>query len=981
MASLAELNNWEEAFIKYSVPELRTLNGQLTELAYSKKTELRDLVGNRYRDMLKTADIIISMNDVVTKEDNALSDLTTNSKYTSWDSHESNFSTFHTTLFPGIFSSGKKVLFKQHKVDIRQAYLQGLAVSHLLKSIIPFIRRHLNDKKLYDYGSVQPHNFLIISRSLRLARLLLSHGQNYFDTTNQGHKLLAKYTSEVDTLSKQFEDIITSLLLNGEANDLLPSSSYNSLFLAYAHFNGSTPMNVLEKLLDSRLKFIKEQLDLVVEYLESHKDDKEKEEAFFDNSFLPSILSLVSTTFRIANKAFSKNHVAQYIQKQADAYSLLDTPGITDDFELKVSKYRKWLPLQIQEERAFPEDCIATSSFGNTTRLSTKTLQHLKSQLQSFSNSIVDLFDEKFPQIISLIPNLYSLVTVYRQILEVARDNSSVRNLTKRASKGEEKANKSLYKDVFIPSWTKKLNLVVESSIKTLLSQENALRAIHKKIVESDDKIENTAAQDNIFSVEFSKNLSSSKGYNYASSLFEALDDFCVGSVGYIKPVSHEYKAWLNLISEIRNNLVQFGNLKELLAMRYDLGGDDLSDDVVSELFSILEEDAEEGMDDVFGDEWRNLEKQNISRIYNESNDYLNATLKVVHDEMITEINDLFETKNKDSIEGAVLLIRAILLFERYFSRIAAATDSSSSQAIKPTTSHEISAHDLLIKIYSNLAGLLADSIEEINPKYYKHADIGLWSSYNANSSSPEDEEKKEIKNDENLLIWPDVPSLAILNYLHILVRNLLEILGSDNVVWEPEAGISIVREKVGKYILNQLEEHVYNTVSEFYQGKIEKAAESEDIKEDIAISEDNKEEDKKEDTTLSEDQKEDDEQETETAQVEEKDEDKSDESKDITDNASSSESDQNESSKQQQDNSLHLLQTSRKHAFLQIFADYIYISELLGLSSPTSNGNNKLTKSLENEHLLDEEIKDQIITNIKQQIIKTRVLYLPFSV
>ncbi|KAG7905834.1 hypothetical protein KL905_001715 [Ogataea polymorpha] len=64
-----------ELFEEYSIQQLQQLNLQLAADVHNKRLELRTLVGNNYRDLLKVADDIIHMNELSDQQTSCLSDL------------------------------------------------------------------------------------------------------------------------------------------------------------------------------------------------------------------------------------------------------------------------------------------------------------------------------------------------------------------------------------------------------------------------------------------------------------------------------------------------------------------------------------------------------------------------------------------------------------------------------------------------------------------------------------------------------------------------------------------------------------------------------------------------------------------------------------------------------------------------------------------------------------------------------------------
>lgn len=939
MSVLADLTSWDDAFNRFTVPEIRQLNADLRTLALSKKTELRDLVGNRYKDMLKTADIIISMNDLVAREDEALSDLITNKNYTSWESHERWFTSFNNSIVPLDTTSSQTQI-----TTSRLAHLQAESIAKLTSATIFFIKRHLNQQDIYGAAAIddddQPHNFLLIARSLWLAELLLLTGGNTTNlssnpiggapVTNNNPAISSALRIELDQLKASFNAILTSLLLNGEASDFLPSSSYNSLFLSYAHFHHLTPNAVLETILSSRLSFISKQLDSALK-------------SSTNASLLPDVLNLISTTFSISQKAFAKNSISHLIQKQTDVYSLLDIPELSEDIELKLPKYKAWLPEVIKSERAFPKECV--EGLAATTRSVVKTTQYLKSQLQQFSNGAIEIFVKHLPKLIDQIDDLESLALLYRQVLEVTRDNASIRTL---ASRGHEDSTKNInfYQGIFVPLWTVKFNSVIESSITELLSQENALRTIHSQILRSQSLTlpSTLSTTDHLFSHEFTLQISRNRGYNYATTLFEALDDFSIGSIGDIKSVSHEYKQWLNKISDVKGQIETFGRLKGYLTLSYGL---DSTDDTM-ELFSLAEEDDDDnGLDD-FGDAWRNREKANIMDIYEKSSSHIGTTLVSVHDDMIAEVGKLFQ-KNGDSVQGALLLIRAILLFEHYYDSMPYTLLPSSSFS---TREHQ-PVQELSAKLFSHLASTLAGGVADLDLQPYKSADTGLWA----------DAETR----------FPDVASLATLKYLSQLIDSLTTQIGNDTLIWNNKDGVEILRREIGTKILGKLEA-VHKGVEDGYAEEVSAEAAEAEKKAAEKSEEAPKEEEKPTDQEETKPSDESADEEAEPAP-----EAKSEEESADTAPVKEEQQDKNESTSDAEEDDTPAQPvivdpaTAHRQAVLQLVADTLYISELFGLNK---------TASASPAFVQDEtEYIDKIRQGIKDQVTKTRVLYLPLSV
>lgn len=1004
MDILNNIEEWKELFEKYPVSEIRSLNVQLSELADSKQQELRHLVGNRYKEMLKTADIIISMNDLVAQEDAALSELVTKEFHTLWYKHEKSYMDFYNSIIPSdachntpftpkdSFTNAIPAIMSPSGFANREQYLQNQSILQLTEATISFIKRCMNHQNLYILDDSQPHNFLRVARGLRLAELLLNepnmlkHDIAVFGSVVSERNKNAQLRLKLKELKQSFEKILNKLFLNGEANDILPFSSYITLFLAYSHFKHLNPNQVLEKLLESRLAFIDQKFD---EFLSDSEADNSKLITFF-----PETLCLLSSTYSLAYKSFSKNSIPITISKQHSVYSLLDTPELHEDIQLNLAKYKKWLPESIKNERAFPEAC--KENIISTSRSSTKTTQYLTTQIEAFSNKVIKVLSKKVPQLISSIDSLESLVTLYKKVLEVSRDNSSIRKLGGKIEIEQGNKHVSFYHEIFVNTWTAEFKKLIESRICDLLNQENALRILHSDILSSKKNQLSPEASlsemyDSIFSADFASLISLTRGYQNATNLFTVLDDFSTGSVGSISSVAHEYKVWLDRISSIKIHVADFGKLKSLLSLTYSIS------DGSNNNSAGIDDDE----DDNFADEWRASEKSNIDKIHQLFNDQIQKTLQDVHDDMLREVDDLFEKNKKvgikpdDQIRGTVLLIRSILLFEWYFDSMrgssgsdlgienASATTSafptsSSLESTKTNGKKEAKQAEIIVeKIFNYLAELVASQMPRINPLFYRHSDTELWTSAaqqtNLLESGKPNASKSEAENgisSNQTNVWPDVPSLAILKYLTDLVNNLLQYLGHDNLLWAHESGLLTLQQQIGSTIFGYLEEN-YQTVISNYQNEA-KTLENDCSKGDKGS----------EDTAAekSEEPAKDDEAQTE---------------------GYGKESDEQKEAEQQKETKLETdtitgstFSSQTTNSILQLYADFYYVSQLLNTPAPKSYSLSSLDSNLgisdgknENEAQLNAHVQKVLKENgeniknaIKAVVGKTRVVYLPLA-
>lgn len=778
MTELHGINKWQDAFFKYSVPEISHLNVQLREHVSTKKLELRDLVGNRYRDMLKTSDIILDMNETVAKEDEALSDLCTAGKYSSWATQASNVAKFTDP----------------HSRNLSRDPLPKQAVEHLLNSVISFTKRHIRAYRSDSYSEIKYHqDHVLIARGIWLARQLLAQAK-----PDMGKRKFQLLKSDLDHLDIKFQATISYLLLQGEGSDSIEFSSYNNLFLAYAISHQCSPLKALENTLAARLKHISHQLDKSL--------DSKSDEAF------PHILRLISSTFSIAKSGYKNNALNRIIYQQTEFYSLLDTPEFASNTELNIERFNKWLPDSISKLRAFPKPCY--EGIPNAGKPSAKTSALLASNLSLFGNNIAELMAEKLPALFESIQDLHTLVELYRKVLVLVQDTSSLRNL---ALSGNDDDESTFYRSTFLPLWVSRFNAIVEIKTSQLLATEKSLSSIHTKILSKTiGKSNSLSGTDYIFSSDFMSDYTSAKGSDYATILIDALSDFSTGSIGDIKEISYEFKAWLESVSSVQSHVEEFKQMKNILSARFSVSADtkgsgDEFDD---------EEDDEES-----SDFWRRTEKQAITTNHNLFAEHTTKSLTSVHGKMLKRIENLFE-KNGNNIRGVVLLLRAVLLLESYFQSLAPISKDESQRFV--------------MTAYSSLGDCVTESLDSIDTQLYLSdcSSRDLWLEAGT---------------------CPSGPSLYIFDYLSKLLKNLVADVGHDELLWCNDEGLNSLREKIGKCLLEKLNEAALIIETQELAKKAEQKALLEaqgTPAKDAAKTEDKKEVDKDEtEVTMDEDE------------------------------------------------------------------------------------------------------------------------------
>lgn len=203
MSLLESLDNWQDAFLKYTVPEISHLNVQLHHNVSAKSQEVRALIGGKNKDILKTSDLIEELNVIVKKQDEALSKLC----LANWQGDGSGIMKFE-----------------------RDYLLKGISVEEkFVKKVIAITKRH-------------PEDYITVARGI-----WLSHQFN-----------IPKLDKVVANLEIKFKQTLTTLLLHGEKYDELSLEVYNELFLAYGIIYQLTPIEVLKQLLKSRLAYVTE---------------------------------------------------------------------------------------------------------------------------------------------------------------------------------------------------------------------------------------------------------------------------------------------------------------------------------------------------------------------------------------------------------------------------------------------------------------------------------------------------------------------------------------------------------------------------------------------------------------------------------------------------------------------------------------------------------------------------------------------------
>lgn len=704
--ALSDIEKWQDAFVNYSVPEIFQLNAQLRTHVTAKKQELRDLVGNRYRDMLKTADIIMEMNDVVGKEDEALSELCTSHRYSAWATHGQNVKMFRKS---------------SERVD---------AVEGLLVRIVSFVKRHVRAIR-------KSQNYILVARSIWLARVLLD--QLNGSTTSLNIRNLQQLKADVDHVESVFSKTIEDLLLKGEETESI--IIYNNLFLAYCILNKVSAEDALQSMLAARLEFISSQFD----------QSKTPEVIF------PQILQHISSAYRIVKAGYKKNALTRLIYQQSEVFSLLDAPDFANQAELMIEKFKLHLPSDVQSLRAFP--AASFNSIINSGRGSSKTSLSLANSLKSFGQSITTVLTNNLPSMLNEIRDLHTLVELYREVLVLVQDTTSLRKLSRDGENYED--DETFYRSVFWPLWTKRFNEIVETEIYKLLNTEENLSFIHNNLLQEKSTGFAPASSDYIFGKDFLSDFSDAKGVDYANILIDSLSSFANGSVGDIKPISDEYKTWVKNVSTIQSYVEEVSKMKALLSGKYPLSSDDV--DAGNKRTATTESVEEDDDDDYESLEfWRRTEKKLISTNHSVFSQHITKSLTNVHSELLDKITALSKTNTDNKERAFVFLIRAVLLLDAHFRKLG-------------TAQNDVASESFLVSVYERLGDSISKDLDPIDTDLYKS-----------------NEEERG-------------PSLYISHYLTKLVKHLTNVLGDDELLWNNAKLSGLLRERVGHGIIEQL--------------------------------------------------------------------------------------------------------------------------------------------------------------------------------
>lgn len=794
----SEFKTWEDVFVKHGIPEIRGLQTDLQHQADNKRQELRSLIGERYRDLLETADRIDRMNEVSIKQENVLMDMCGRGKYKVWDAGIENMSRYHDP---------------KHS----RPKLEKSAVSTLFSSTINLLRKQLNEPK---------GKYICISRAFNLAKLLSEH--------------INGPVVGLDRLESRFNQVLRNELLETSMDFTHgQSTSPVELFMAYLIFTQKSPDQVLEQFFEFRKGHISSIL------------------ARDNVSSLVEALRLVSTTLYITEQSFGKNQVHRMAVQHSQVYSLLNCSEFEGVFELNLEKYKRWLPPNVLQARSVPPSC--TVSISNEGRYSSATKEAFSKKQSDFGYSIIEMFSTHLPTIFGSIESLEAMIKLYRELLELFRENSGLRRL---------KGDNGLISTTIRDYWVKRFKVVLAQDVLSL----NDIRIVPDDL--GDEKLLNIFAHDSVFATVPLN--------NYVESLDEICSALKSFSIGNVSSVGQRIEEWYKKVCIIKNVIEEVQRLRSYTSISWE-------NDITTEED---DDDAFDEQDEV----WRIEEDKEITNNYNAFSASLRSHILEAYNSILSQVDQVFNNNSTTSHDAKlpeiVFAIRSLRCLD-YFLELLKQEVTSQSTLLNgyKLVAEQISLQDIQF------------SIQELHASM----DSSLWSTIDNNDTDT-----------VALSAVPTAPSVALSAKLNVLINNLCDLLGHDDLLWNYETGVNVLRKKVLKTLTTKLEELSNEVVS---------------------------------------------------LKVQEKQEDTSNEDKPVT---------TSEEEYQPQETKVEVTTERKAALLLQIYTDYLYVNELLSQDSPKPYSND--IDSLVNRTLLPTTAKQTLQNFTSSSIDHTRLLYLPLA-
>lgn len=831
LVDASEFKTWEDVFVKHGIPEIRGLQNDLQHQADAKRQELRSLIGERYKDLLETADRIDRMNEVSIKQENELVDMCGRGKYKVWDAGIENMSKYHNP---------------KHS---RQK-LERSAVNSLFSSTILFLRKQLNDPK---------GKYICISRAFNLAELLQEH--------------ISSPVLELDKLKIKFNQILRDELLETSMDFAHgQSTSPVELFMAYLIFTRKSPDQVLEQFFEFRKSHISSILG---------RDDV---------ASLVESLRLISTTLYITEQSFGKNQVHRMAVQHSQVYSLLNCSEFEGVFELNVDKYKSWLPQSVVQARSVPPSC--TSPISNDGRYTSATKDAFSKKQADFGYSIIEMFSTRLPAIFGSIGSLGAMVQLYRELLELFRENSALRRL---------KGDNGLISTTIRTYWMDRFNVVLK---------QDALSLTDIKIAsdETEEKSCNIFAADSVFAT-----MPLNNDVETIDSIFSALKSF---SVGNMFTIGQDIERWYNKVCIIKNVLEDVLRLRSYTSISWnnDITADEDDDD-----------DAYDEQDEV----WRIEEDREIINNYNAFNSSIQGHILEAYNSILSQVDQFFIASNDPKLSQVVFAIRSLRCLDYFMGHLE----------------QEVNSQAKLLEGYQLVADQISLEHIQFSVQELEHSmDKSLWS--------------KVVNEEENgdtatLSVVPTTPSVALSAKLNVLINSLCDILGHDELLWNYEPGVNVLRQKVLDVLATKLE----TFATEISSLGISDGKSKGDGKEEEDSSTDNQPEST-----------------SEISEGKGQEEGKEVEEGSSNDNQPDSTSEEQRPSLEQNEETSY----TTTSLLLQVYTDYLYINNLLSRDTPKPYTHD--IDFLIEQTLLPTTAKPALQNATSSAIDRTRLLYLPLA-
>lgn len=246
-----------EIFQQHSLPQIQSIQSTLSTTSLSKKEEIRNLVGSKYRDLLISADEIKSMEELSISQDRKLYDLIFGKAQILKDKNVDKF----------IDSRLNKV--KQVSVDrVVQNSDFYIKLSKFLKisdeDELQGIKERIRDVSEYEYGIKAG----LISEKFKEVEVILLNKLHKIDDIDQLEQVV-KFVKERDEFDEdKFENVLYEKI-----NELITLENLKLILTKFPYFKNSLEKDYQNSIIEELNHLDKE----IVELDESQKEDKKLE--------------------------------------------------------------------------------------------------------------------------------------------------------------------------------------------------------------------------------------------------------------------------------------------------------------------------------------------------------------------------------------------------------------------------------------------------------------------------------------------------------------------------------------------------------------------------------------------------------------------------------------------------------------------------------------------------------------------------------